>query len=88
MPKEIKDIDENQNQGDSDFDDLEEGFSDTQTTQVPLNQNTNTNANIQVPAENNVEVQMPQRPFSVEEPQKPQVPLPSTTQDAAPLPGA
>ena len=87
-PKEIKDVDENQNQGDSDFDDLEEGFSDTQTTQAPLNQNVNTNVNIQVPAENNVEVQKPQRPFSVEEPQKPQVPLPSTTQDAAPLPGA
>ena len=86
-PQEIKDTPEqNQSEDDMNFEDFEEGFPDEQNVQnsapnsqpvyqqIPENQNT-------YPQNNN-------RPFDVEEPPMPQAPLPSSTNNAAPLPGA
>ena len=86
-PQEIKDTPEqNQSEDDMNFEDFEEGFPDEQNVQnsapnsqpvyqqIPENQNT-------YPQNNN-------RPFDVEEPPMPQAPLPSSANNAAPLPGA
>ena len=86
-PQEIKDTPEqNQSEDDMNFEDFEEGFPDEQNIQnsAPSSQPVYQ----QIPENQNTYPQNNNRPFDVEEPPMPQAPLPSSTNNAAPLPGA
>ena len=86
-PQEIKDTPEqNQSEDDMNFEDFEEGFPDEQNVQnsAPSSQPVYQ----QIPENQNTYPQNNNRPFDVEEPPMPQAPLPSSTNNAAPLPGA